>query len=333
MSIRRGFTIVELLVVVSIIGILMALIIPAVQSSRESARQSECLNKIRQVGIALQSYHAQQKSFPAGAIYRADPASPGAPHSSARWSTLVMILPYLENNTLHKQLRLDLPLYSGLGVHPEHTGKVSQVLSEFLCASDTSYEQTPGFGPTNFAVCTGSGSNSGNPFDTDGIFGVNSAIKDAHIVDGLSKTALVSESVMGIGNESLSDPAMATAQGDYAYTLITPLSASMCAGAKQFNVSNRRGFSWANGEYRTTLYNHYLTPNSETFDCIANQLIGTATTRFAVHGWRTARSRHRGGNVGMVMADTSTKTVADTIDPTVWQAWSTRKGGETVGAE
>jgi len=333
MSIRRGFTIVELLVVISIIGILMALIIPAVQSSRETARQSECLNKLRQVGISLQSYYAQKKTFPAGAIYRADPAAPSAPHSSARWSALVMVLPYMENNVLHKQLRLDLPLYSGLGVHPEHTGIVSTVVPEFLCATDAGYELTPGFGPTNFAVCTGSGSNDGNPFDTDGIFGVNSAIKDAHIIDGLSKTALVSESIMGTGAENLSDPAAATAQGDYAYTLITPLKSGMCSSTKQFNVSNRRGFSWANGEYRTTLYNHYLPPNSETFDCIANQLIGTASTRFAVHGWRTARSRHRGGNIGLVMADTSTKTVADTVDLTVWQAWSTRKGGETVSAE
>lgn len=333
MTVRRGFTLVELLVVVSIIGILMALIIPAVQSSRETARQSECLNKMRQVGISLQSYYTQKKAFPAGAIYRADPAAPSAPHSSARWSALVMVLPYLENNVLHKRLRLDLPLYSGLGVHPEHTGIVSQVLPEFLCASDTSYEQTPGFGPTNYAVCTGSGSNNGNPFDTDGMFGVNSAIKDAHIVDGMSKTALLSESVMGIGAENLSDPSVATAQGDYAYTLITPLNNSTCASSNQFNVSNRRGFSWANGEYRTTLYNHYLPPNSETLDCIANQLIGSANTRFAVHGWRTARSRHRGGSIGMVMADTSTKTVADTVDLTVWQAWSTRKGGETVSAE
>lgn len=328
---RRAFTLVELLVVLGIIGLLMAMILPAVQSSRESARQTECLNKIRQVGIALQNYHTLKHVYPAGAIARADPASAGSPHTSARWSALVMLLPYLEQKPVFDQLQLELPLYSGLGVNPVHAGKISAIIPEFLCSSNPYDNLSFGFGPTNYAVCTGSGSNLGSPFDTDGIFGINSATKDAHIQDGLSKTALVSESTLGTRG-TFSGATQALAATDYAYSLVVPMDPAVCANAKQFNESNPRGFSWANGEYRTTLYNHYYDPNSESFDCIGNQLAGGKETRLAVHGWRAARSAHR-NVVGIVMADTSTKSVPDTVDLTVWQAWSTRKGGETVPAE
>ncbi len=334
MSFRRGFTLVELLVVLGIIGILTALIIPAVQSSRETARQTQCLNNMRQIGVALQNYHTQQKSFPAGTVARPDPEAPMASYYPlARWSTLALLTPYMEQTGLHRSLRLDLPLYgTNLQVKLEHRDKIVLVINDFLCPTDTHEVVAEGFGPTNYAVCSGSGSNGGSPFDTDGIFGVNSAIKEAQIRDGLTKTALVSESILGIGPAGLLDAAVATPTGDYKFSFQTPLTDGNCSSSARWNFTNRRGFSWANGEFRTTMYNHYQQPNSELFDCVGNKLDGDPSQRYAVFGWRAARSLHRAG-VGLVMADSSTRVVDDLVDPLVWQAWSTRKGGETVSGE
>jgi hypothetical protein len=220
-----------------------------------------------------------------------------------------------------------------LQIKAEHRDKIALRIPDFLCPTDTQESVADGFGPANYVTNSGSGANGGSPFDTDGLFGMNSQVKEATIHDGPSKTAMLSESTLGIGPAGLLDASVATAAGDYKYSFTTPLDESTCASSARWNFTNRRGFSWANGEFRTTMYNHYLGPNSDTFDCVGNKLDGDPTVRYAVFGWRAARSLHRGGVVGLVMADSSTKTVADTVDLAVWRAWSTRKGGETVNAE
>ncbi len=334
---RRGFTLVELLVVIGIIGILTAMILPAIQSSRESGRQVQCLNKLRQLGIAIENYKTTHHRFPSGAIYRANPSNPSDEWSKARWSTLAQILPHLEETELLRSIQIDQPLYDFFDPKPIHKAQVATVIPAFLCPSDEQRQVNEKFGPTNYAVCTGSGydssgKNLGTPFDPDGIFGVNTAYKDAHLSDGASKTSLVSESVLGVDRPSSFNGVKYALLQDYRYTFTTPLSDGDCGSATQFNVSSPRGFSWADGDFRNTMYNHYYPPNSDQFDCIANKVDGDEKTNYAVFGFRAARAKHR-GVVGLVMADTNTKTVSDTVDLAVWRAWSTRKGGETVNAE
>jgi len=335
---RGGFTLVELLVVIGIIGILTAMIMPAIQASRESGRQLQCLNKLRQIGIAIENYKTTNNRFPSGAIYRASPSNPKDWWSKARWSTLAQIMPQLEEGALLRSIQIDQPLYDFFDPKPIHKTQVATIVPAFLCPSDEQRAVTDKFGPTNYAVCTGSGydsngKNLGTPFDPDGIFGVNTAYKDAHLLDGASKTSLVSESSLGVDRpSSFNGVQYADVALDYRYTFTTPMTDSDCGSTSQFNVSLPRGFGWADGDFRNTMYNHYYPPNSELFDCIANRVDGDEKVIYSVYGFRAARAKHR-GVVGLVMADSSTKTVADTVDMTVWRAWSTRKGGETVSAE
>ena len=99
--------------------------------------------------------------------------------------------------------------------------------------------------------------------------------------------------------------------------------------AVTWNVINRRGFAWVNGEYRCTLYNHYLPPNSPRCDCIANQLTGDLDVRYAPHGWRTARSRHPRG-INALYGDGSVHFLADSIDAATWRGLATRAGSEVA---
>ncbi len=231
---------------------------------------------------------------------------------------------------MYEKLDLSLPLYGpGLNVTPENKEGVSQVVAEFLCPSDHQEPVAKGFAPTNYAMCSGTGVGGGTPFDTDGIFYVNSAIGFASIRDGASRTVVVSESVLGdaAGSGNQTDP-----QRNYKFTFATPLTDAACEGSMIYNFTDRRGFAWASGEYRCGLYNHYFTPNSTQMDCMAAVNIGDLKVRYAAYGWRRARSLHTGG-VNVLFGDDSTHFVSDEIDPVVWRAIATRAGKEPQSFE
>src|SRR6185369_9428732 len=106
-----AFTIVELLVVIAIIGVLVALLLPAIQSAREAARRTQCLNNLKQLGIALQNYVSAEKHFPPGSVAKTYPGQPSHPQTFYRWSSLAHLLPYMENQSVRDILDLSLPLY------------------------------------------------------------------------------------------------------------------------------------------------------------------------------------------------------------------------------
>src|SRR5262245_28259531 len=174
----RGFTLVELLVVIAIIGTLIALLLPAVQGSRESSRRTQCANNIRQLGLAMQSCESSLKRFPPGSDSKPYDPFPLHPHTFYRWSTLAHLTPYMEQSAVHNALRLDLPLYDPTyAVTAENKPAVSQILGEFLCPSDRGQRLHKDFGPTNYAACSGSGNNGGSPHNADGVFFVNSKVR------------------------------------------------------------------------------------------------------------------------------------------------------------
>ncbi|QDU97090.1 DUF1559 domain-containing protein [Lignipirellula cremea] len=127
---RQGFTLVELLVVIAIIGVLVALLLPAVQMAREAARRSTCTNNLKQIGLGLANYHDAHKSFPPGAV--------GVSHNTGLWGWGAMILPQLEEGSLYAALGvgnglLPLPPAAGIGTG----GGIEQPLESYRCPTDT----------------------------------------------------------------------------------------------------------------------------------------------------------------------------------------------------
>src|SRR5262245_519160 len=103
----RGFTLVELLVVIAIIGVLVALLLPAVQAAREAARRTDCSNNLKQIGLALQNYHGAKGCFPSGYTSAVDPAGND---TGPGWGWAAAILPYTEEKVLHQLIQLDQPI-------------------------------------------------------------------------------------------------------------------------------------------------------------------------------------------------------------------------------
>ncbi len=318
-----GFTLVELLVVIAIIGLLISLLLPAIQSSREASRRSACTNNLRQIGLAAQNYVTAQTSFPAGSVSRESPDSAFSPWTFYRWSALAALTPYLESTTVYDSLDLEKPLYSGssFDVTTENREGVAVVIDVFLCPSDSAARVTEKFGPTNYAVNAGSGGD-GSPIETDGVFFVNSQMRPADIEDGLSNTVLASESILGEPGDAPHD-----VRTEYKFVQSSPLTEARCEASASWNVTDPRGFSWANGEFRCALYNHYETPNSKVADCMGVAFGGGLERLFTPYGWRAARSNHPGG-VNVALADGAVRFASDDVDRNVWQALSTAAGGE-----
>ena len=162
---RRGkhgaFTLVELLVVIAIIGILIALLLPAVQAAREAARRSQCTNQMKQIGLALQNYHDVQKTFPPVAIFgRQGPF----PQRSFHHTWLTAILPYLEQMPLYQSTNLRIPVLTP-GANPFGAAQavvgqaiVSTVVPTLLCPSDAGFRdpsRTWGIAITNYVASEG----------------------------------------------------------------------------------------------------------------------------------------------------------------------------------
>ena len=159
--VRRGFTLIELLVVIAIIAVLIALLLPAVQAAREAARRTQCVNNLKQMGLAFHNYHDAMSVFPPGYI-AASPYIDGETDVSPGWSWASMILPQLDQSPLYSSINFWLPVAA-----PANTTATQTSLSVFLCPSDQipgrTFAVTDGFGntvatvaPSSYTDCTGS---------------------------------------------------------------------------------------------------------------------------------------------------------------------------------
>ncbi|HUY92100.1 MAG TPA: DUF1559 domain-containing protein [Pirellulales bacterium] len=195
---RRAFTLVELLVVIAIIGLLVALLLPAVQAARESARRSQCSNNLKQIALAAQNYHDAMRSFPPG--YCASVAYvDGATDTTMGWGWAAFILPYMEQGAVYEGVNFGLPIE-----HPLNARAIQTPISAYVCPSDIA-PQTPYAVPdasgnvialsgvTSYVGCIGSDESAVSDKTGTGVFYRNSATRMADIVDGTSTTILVGE--------------------------------------------------------------------------------------------------------------------------------------------
>ena len=347
-SSRRGFTLIELLVVISIIGVLVSLLLPAVQSAREAARRAQCTNNLKQIGIAMHNYETAQNSFPVGFLFpQANKTYPGVPVLHYRWSVLAQLTPYLDQTVLYNALNMNWPIAAGpsavLGTppwtpFPANITVMTTKVNFLLCPSDGALPPTtlPGgytSGPSNYQFSTGDGSpGTANPGDAgltvpaNGAFILGTPRTMAAIRDGSSMTTAASEQLIGPAGGGASTQNGANPPGDVkrlaAISSTTPLSDAGCAAPKGWRLD--KGYGWWDGDYRTSLYNHYLTPNSKLHDCWQSSPPHNPAIK-------TARSEHSGG-VNTLFCDGHVQFVKDSVSLNTWRALSTVNGGEVVSA-
>ncbi|MCH5373623.1 MAG: DUF1559 domain-containing protein, partial [Planctomycetes bacterium] len=193
-----GFTLVELLVVIAIIGILVALLLPAIQAAREAARRSECVNNLKQIAVAMHNYHDTNGTLPAGFI---SVGGGNDPHFG--WG--VFILPYMEQSTLYEQLEPNvkrLKQFYYAGATAQEMMLLQTAIPAYRCPSDTTKKLNDkvAFGnpecfdiaTSNYVACKGTDAGV-NADPSDGCFFGNSWVKMADILDGTSTTVFVGE--------------------------------------------------------------------------------------------------------------------------------------------
>jgi prepilin-type N-terminal cleavage/methylation domain-containing protein/prepilin-type processing-associated H-X9-DG protein len=338
---KRGFTLIELLVVIAIIAILIGLLLPAVQAAREAARRIQCTNNLKQLGLSLHNYHSANNAFPsAGWI---------APMTNwwvangltwpghFRYSFLLQTMPYVEMGAAWNAMNFNLPLYDLNGDDmPQNTTVYATQVTGYLCPSDVRRQNVGTESPCNYAASSGDGlpggfglaASYGRP---DGVMYLNSTTGMAAVTDGSSQTVMVGESIIGNNSNvaptaAAPDPAEVMVQlpanintftDTYSYF---PLTDAACLASTSYRFD--RQTNWIDGDYRHTLFSHYYTPNSATYDCL----------RGPDFGWRTARSRHPGG-VNTLFVDGGVRFIRNSINPAAWRAVGTIAGGEVVSSD
>lgn len=332
----RGFTLVELLTVVSIIGLLTALLLTAVQSARESARRLQCTNNLKQIGLALHGYLAQQGVFPGVNLPSNILSSHGSAHN---FSPLARMLPQLDQVPLYNAINFTLPpAFFGTGLNQT---VMTTAVEAFLCPSDIQ-PQVPGYGRANYRFNLGptpiSAPGSMNPLSWSGPFTVHVVYPPSAFADGLSATVGVSERLQGDWTKG-----PFKFGGDYVYRTPAPPSGlspafrnpdqtvRFCAGLSlSLPQESRGGETWFLSGLHFTDYNHCAPPNMKIPDCaLSTRSVETLHDRSLEQGVFKATSYHPGGVNAMLM-DGSVRFFKDGVDPKVWRAVATRSGGEVV---
>ncbi len=184
LRLRAGFTLVELLVVIAIIGVLVALLLPAVQAARNAARRTSCGNNLRQIAIALQAYHDVHESFPPGGIEPRLIAGPSG--RQLAWSAF--LLPYMEQQSLYDQIDLTKAFDSS-----ENAAAAATVVETYLCPSvSRQSRQVDGRAACDYGGIYGERINSPNS-PPKGTMLYDRTVADRDIRDGASHTLIVSE--------------------------------------------------------------------------------------------------------------------------------------------
>jgi prepilin-type N-terminal cleavage/methylation domain-containing protein/prepilin-type processing-associated H-X9-DG protein len=308
MHTRRGFTLVELLVVIAIIGILIALLLPAVQAAREAARRMQCTNNLKQIGLALHNYHDSRKTLPYGSNFK--------DFKGGTWAAF--ILPYLELQTVYNLFNFKVPIWDSNNVPA-----VQAVVTTYICPSDPGGSDPLQGGRLQSGVC--------NPAKSMGLWYVASM---GNTRDGTSPSVSCTFCPVAPPSYCCADSA------DYG------CGSPNCSGG--VGLMDRAPVSRAFRDITDGLSNTIAVGETLPKHCafngaynhnfpVAGTQIPLNTMEETVEGtnsywWRGCgfKSKHPGG-ANFAMADGSVHFLAETIDYQLYNALGTRDGGE-VGA-
>jgi prepilin-type N-terminal cleavage/methylation domain-containing protein/prepilin-type processing-associated H-X9-DG protein len=342
---RSAFTLIELLVVIAIIAVLIALLLPAVQSAREAARRIQCVNNLKQIGLALHNYMTAMGVLPPGRFN-----SHIAGHGNC-WGMYSQLLPQLDQTAIFNAFNFNLPPDTDVLSVSNATGFES-FLGTLLCPTDSfpvliNVGGVP-FATHNYNVNDGSAYPvvqfpapplTGTP---NGPFFENSRVGPADFLDGMSNTAAVTETVrstqtstyatdpLGVflvtGDNKTTGPPISS-DADYA-----ALCLSLPASTGQFQAT--RGVRWHYGAPGHSMYNHLRVPNDPLPDCRGG--LPHSIRSDPLWSWLSlniaARSKHPGG-VNSLMSDGHVQFIKNSINVLVWQALGSRNGGEVVSSD
>ena len=350
---KTGFTLVELLVVIAIIGILIGMLLPAVQQVRAAARRTACANKIRQIALAVHNYESAFQEFPVNQIGPGAEISSGV-YGSGHYSWLVPILPQIEQNNVYQQFNLSLNNGDGDGYqvdasHPNALA-VSTLIDTFLCPSDEPNRNNSVIlgsanpAPSNYvgnagwpSYATGFASERGTPGSFNGVIPLvkpaspvawhgSPEIGFFSIVDGSSNTAMVSERLIQQGNSAdainSGDPRTQSLHILERFESLSDIIAQMNSSHTHVFESAHIGRSWSSGwPMVAPTYMHVQTPNT---------LIGHYNTSQDEGDFVISPSSQHTGGVNLALVDGSTRFISDQIAVEVWWALGSRADGRPV---
>lgn len=349
---RPGFALIELFVVIAILGVMIVLLIPAVERNREAARRSQCAERLRLIGIAVHNYEATHRAFPPGAVHAWETPE-ATPPTVTFWTTndhgwSAMIMPHMDGVNTYENINFNLPsrcYESDPRGHANTTAYYFQP-SWLICPSDgMTGKQFGAWGGTSYVPHMRTYRLTA-PLGL-GILGLqpnwSPVVSADTVTDGLSKTAMMSEQLMGrwIGgagalnlDQRFNHWMAADIANDTGVDAVLEMVAA-CDVASKGTISDLRwsgtsgpsawdsgrGAYWSQwGEYWSKYYNHVGTPNKPT-----------CTDGTDLNWGQKPPSSHHNGGVHVLMGDGSVQFVGDGIDQMVWLATGTSIGGEPEG--
>jgi prepilin-type N-terminal cleavage/methylation domain-containing protein/prepilin-type processing-associated H-X9-DG protein len=357
---RRGFTLIELLVVIAIIAVLIALLLPAVQAAREAARRAQCINNLKQMGIALHNYQSATNSFPLGASLQ--PYSGQSTQFWCDWSAHAQLLPYLEGGSIYNACNFSLaPEWANNYGYLANSTATNAKINEFGCPSDPNVNQQnldagtyARYGSLNSYMGSTGTSTIGYPEATPvpanahqstGIFAYQQAYSVQSVIDGTSNTVAFAEMIADDQNSNFSRaPGKGTGgAGNLKAVYLTDVNTAgyavvqsdiaSCNATYQSQNGGKEGggYRWSTGAMGYTLFNTVIPPNGGgTIKWGACRNNCCPQCRHA--DYVNASSFHSGG-VNVCFADGSTRFVKNSIAMNIWWALGTRANGEVVSAD